>query len=154
MKVSEWKYQKKEMIGWRVRWIKRRLGENPTIPRVMKNLVDEHYRVSEGLQRAHTQDALMNEFYALTESEKYGFHENVKKRSHDFKEKIDEVLSLLDFVETETIARINRTSTDEEIEAQARKEFEVVFLFVDLLAIYEAHVNIYNGFMTRYRKGA
>ena len=154
MKVSEWKYQKKEMIGWRVRWIKRRLGENPTIPRVMKNLVDEHYRVRESGRLARAQNALMNEFYALSESEKYSFHENVKKRSHDFKEKIDEVLSLLDFVETETIARINRTSTDEEIEEQAKKEFEVIFLFVDLLAIHEAHVNIYNGFMTRYRKGA
>lgn len=154
MKVSEWKYQKEAMVGWRVRWIKRRLNESAMIPQVMKNLINEHYRVRESGRLARTQNALMNEFYSLTESEKYGFHENVKKRSHDFKKEIDEVLSLLDLVETETITKINRASSDKEIEAQARKEFEVVFLFVDLLAIYEAHVNIYNGFMTRYRKGA
>lgn len=154
MKVSEWKYQKEAMVGWRVRWIKRRLSESVMIPRVMKNLIDEHYRVSEGLQRAHTQDALMNEFYALPENEKYRFHENVKKRYHDLKKGIDEALSLLDLIESETIAKINRASSDKEIEAQAEKEFAVIFLFVDLLAIYEAHINIYNGFMTRYRKGA
>ena len=85
MKISEGKYQKNAMINWRVRWIKRRLNESAMIPRVMRNLVDEHYRVREGGHLARTQNALMNEFYALSENEKYGFHENVKKRSHDFK---------------------------------------------------------------------